>query len=280
MCPFTADGRCKFGQACRFVHCSEESLANVSESQSSRVAFQLSDSSDFAPEVDDALLLEWDAHSLESGSDSAREQLDIDSDEDSDDSTKASDEDSWSVSTPTGSQSRDGDEGSEHRRRRPQRNHAPTTLLLKNVPEFLTQGALVSQFEDLSPCMRGSFDFFYLPWNPCKDCNLGYAIINFFDPLLAAAFKREWDNKDLTAGFGHEKRLQIQQAILQGYEANFDHFSCFCLAHHENLRFRPLLRASRSGRLQAMAVSPEQVEDFKMMCLQIRHQDERTAETT
>jgi len=294
MCRFASDGRCKFGQACRFAHSSEEpNLANAGENQYPTAAVQISDGSQsessiafFTPgasgssfarqssggsfatrlsEVEEASVLpsgaEWDVQSLESGSDEAQEELDLESD--SDDSTKASDVDSWSVSTPAGSQS--GEEDSGHRRRRSQRNHSPTTLLLKNVPEFLTQGALVSQFEDLSPCMRGSFDFFYLPWNPCKDCNLGYAIINFFDPVLAAAFKREWNNTDMTAGFGHEKRLQIQPAILQGYEANFRHFSSFFLAHHENLRFRPLLRASRANPLQAMPVAPEQVERFKNM---------------
>merc|ERR1719238_1189294 len=104
-----------------------------------------------------------------------------------------------SVSTPRGDDSEpDGDlvpEISE-----------PTTLILENIPEYLTQGALVSLFEDLSPCMRATFDFFYLPWNPDQCCNLGYAIVNFYDAAGAERFRSEWNTQDLTHGCECGKR--------------------------------------------------------------------------
>ena len=39
-------------------------------------------------------------------------------------------------------------------------------MMITNVPNFLTQGSLVSLLEDLTVCMRGTFDFFYCPWDP------------------------------------------------------------------------------------------------------------------
>jgi hypothetical protein len=178
---------------------------------------------------------------------------------DSEASTKASMQDN--VSTPAGSYF--GGENADDERRRLSRR--PTTLILKNVPAYLTQGALLSQFEDLSPCMRATFDFFYLPWNPKQGRNLGYAIINFFSALGAARFRHEWNDKDLLLGFGNgnERNLRIMPAILQGFDANLRHFSRFSLAHHANLRFRPLLRITPEEPFRAMAVAPEDVQSFQ-----------------
>eukprot|EP00913_Durusdinium_trenchii_P013162 g12354.t1 len=47
-----------------------------------------------------------------------------------------------------------------------------TTMMLINVPEFLTQGSLISLLEDLSPSMRESFDFFYLPWDDQQESKI------------------------------------------------------------------------------------------------------------
>merc|ERR1719272_2451121 len=113
-----------------------------------------------------------------------------------------------------------------------------------NVPPFLTQGSLVSLLEDLSPCMRGTFDFFYCPWDPTKDSNLGYAIINFFTWTFAAKFETEWCNRHLLPGCRGSKKLRMIPASLQGRDANMQNFSGFSCSMHENPRFRPLVRAS------------------------------------
>jgi len=132
-----------------------------------------------------------------------------------------------------------------------------TTTMVTNVPNFLTQGALVSLLEDLTPCMRGAFDFFYCPWDPYQDRNLGYAIINFLSRSAAADFERQWGNQPLLPGTQGFKRLRIVPAALQGRAANLRHFSGFSLAHHEDPRFRPLVRANANETLRPMALSEE-----------------------
>lgn len=133
-------------------------------------------------------------------------------------------------------------------------------MMLQNVPNFMTQGAVVSLLEDLTVDIRGAFDFFYCPWDPYEDQNLGYAIINFFSRSVAADFERSWANKPLLAGARGMKKLRIVPAALQGRAANLRHFSGFSLAHHADPRFRPLVRAGPSAALQPMAVCNDLIE--------------------
>jgi len=129
-----------------------------------------------------------------------------------------------------------------------------TTMMITNLPTFLPQSAIVSLFEDLTPCMRGTFDFFYCPWDPQQDQNLGYAIVNFFSKTVAADFQRQWSNKPLL-GIRTGKRLRIVPAALQGRASNIRHFSGFIFAHHADPRLRPLVRASAKEPLRPMAIA-------------------------
>jgi len=135
-----------------------------------------------------------------------------------------------------------------------------TTMMITNVPQFLTQGALVSLLEDLTVYMRGAFDFFYCPWDPYQDRNLGYAIVNFFARSVAAEFETQWANQQLLPGTHGAKRLRIVPAALQGRAANLRHFSGFSLAHHTDPRFRPLVRVGPNEQLRPMAVAEEIAE--------------------
>jgi len=135
-----------------------------------------------------------------------------------------------------------------------------TTMMITNVPQFLTQGALVSLLEDLTVHMRGAFDFFYCPWDPYQDRNLGYAIVNFFARSVAAEFETQWANQQLLPGTHGAKRLRIVPAALQGRAANLRHFSGFSLAHHADPRFRPLVRVGPNEQLRPMAVAEEIAE--------------------
>jgi len=133
-------------------------------------------------------------------------------------------------------------------------------MMMTNVPQFLTQGALISLLEDLSTYMRGAFDFFYCPWDSYQDCNLGYAIINFFLRSVATEFEKQWADQPLLPRTHASKRLRIKPAALQGRAANLRHFSGFSLAHHKDPRFRPLVRAGPKDKLQPMALSEEIVD--------------------
>jgi hypothetical protein len=123
------------------------------------------------------------------------------------------------------------------------------TLLVTNVPAYLTQGALLSMFEDLTPEIRGKFDFFYCQWDEQHGRNLGCALFNFPDPNDAAAFQRYWANKELCRR--GEKALRVLKAVNQGLASNWDYFSKAGKVLTMDPRFRPLVRDS-DGVLQPM----------------------------
>ncbi|CAE8598413.1 unnamed protein product, partial [Polarella glacialis] len=118
-----------------------------------------------------------------------------------------------------------------------------TTLQINNVPTYLTQGALLSMFEDLTFSMRGKFDFFYCPWDERAGQNLGYALINFSDANYVQEFQQMWANKELCKGGRGHKALRVTKAALQGLQANLNYFQKVelgCLSTDN--RFRPLYR--------------------------------------
>jgi len=130
-----------------------------------------------------------------------------------------------------------------------------TTLLISNVPTYLTQGALLSTFEDLTTPMRGNFDFFYCPWDHKAGHNFGYALINFTDPSHAAEFQQRWTSKELfRSGRGH-KPLRVVKASLQGLQANIGYFHKIEIGGScADVRFRPLYRDDE-GNLQHLELS-------------------------
>jgi len=259
MCRFAGSGRCKYGQNCRFAHSRDELQESVQASASAASSSSAPRSSNEANSSGDNQRTMYHAGPL------LPEWADVPSDQ----STRA--ETDPSSQTPEGS----GDSGQEtSARRRPDPVHDErgnrrsretpakmrcTTFILTNVPDFLTQGALVSLLEDLMEEMRGAFDFFYCPWDPYENKNLGYAIVNFFERSVAAGFHRSMSNKRLLQGYQGMTGLRILPAARQGHAANIQHFSCFSLAHHADPRFRPLLRSLPNEPLRAMVANPDLV---------------------
>jgi hypothetical protein len=130
-------------------------------------------------------------------------------------------------------------------------------MMVINLPNFLTQPTLVALLEDLTPCMRGTFDFFYCPWDIAHNRNLGYAIVNFFSRDTAAEFGRQWTNQTLLPKSQCSMRLRIIPAALQGRASNIKHFSGFSLAQMDDPDFRPLIRASMTEALKPMSIARE-----------------------
>ncbi|KAI9340233.1 RNA recognition motif 2-domain-containing protein [Obelidium mucronatum] len=60
-----------------------------------------------------------------------------------------------------------------------------TAVMLKNVPNRYTQEMLL---DFINETHRGTFDFFYLRMDFVNNCNVGYAFINFIDPLSIVSF--------------------------------------------------------------------------------------------
>jgi hypothetical protein len=58
-----------------------------------------------------------------------------------------------------------------------------TTLTIKHVPREYTEQALILEIEQIVG--KGTFDFFYMPWDHQSDSNCGSAVVNFLNPLNA-----------------------------------------------------------------------------------------------
>lgn len=60
-----------------------------------------------------------------------------------------------------------------------------TTLMIKNIPmKFMQQDVL----QLINPNFHGKYDYFYLPMDLKTQSSVGYAFINFIDPLFILDF--------------------------------------------------------------------------------------------
>lgn len=140
-----------------------------------------------------------------------------------------------------------------HRARGAERSKGGSTLLISNVPAYFTQRSLLATFEDLTPAMRGNFDFFYCPWEQEATRNFGRATINFTSDRGALAFQREWSSRGLCPT-GDD--LEIAKASLQGLEANVKYFSRH-VASCTDPRHRPMLRGE-NGLFNTLSLAGDQ----------------------
>jgi len=138
-----------------------------------------------------------------------------------------------------------GEHRSKRKTQKPPKEAMTTTLLVVNVPSYLTQGALLSMLEDLTQSMRGNYDFYYCPWDEQEGRNKGYAILNFSDPKHALDFQQHWANRSICRG-SRERPLRVMRASVQGREANLEYFSRVEITPCSELRFRPLYRDAKS----------------------------------
>ena len=82
-----------------------------------------------------------------------------------------------------------------------------TTIMIRHIPNKYTSEALL---EELNTICKNKYDFFYLPLDNQNECNLGYAFINFVNPLHIVHFyhifkARKWNlyksNKECDLSF-------------------------------------------------------------------------------
>jgi len=95
------------------------------------------------------------------------------------------------------------------------------TVMVRSVPAKYTWHLLVEEINSLG--FEGCFDFLHLPVHPRTGMAKGYAFINFTSSNAAWNFKCLVEGRPLKH-FRSEKLVSISEAMLQGYEANHQHF--------------------------------------------------------
>jgi len=97
-----------------------------------------------------------------------------------------------------------------------------TTVMMRNIPNKYTQRMLLTEINHNG--FLGTFDFLYLPIDPETTANRGYAFLNFIDPGFAWMFKVTYEGRKMNR-FNSNKVVQVMPATLQGFEANYAHYS-------------------------------------------------------
>ena len=87
-----------------------------------------------------------------------------------------------------------------------------TTLMLKNIPNKYKLNDLVNEI-DIS--FRGKYDYINLPIDYERKLNLGYAFINFVDPLHIILFYETYHSKRWTL-YKSDKKMDMAYADKQG----------------------------------------------------------------
>jgi hypothetical protein len=136
------------------------------------------------------------------------------------------------------------------------REEAPTTLMIRNIPNRYTRADLLEEMEDLG--LSGTFDFFYLPLDQCRRhrhhgyarktmSNLGYAFVNFIDSRSAKRCQDVLQDKPFTRHRLDSKRVaDICVAHIQGLEANLAHYESAVVSGAKFPECRPMMTADLS----------------------------------
>jgi hypothetical protein len=94
--------------------------------------------------------------------------------------------------------------------------------MMRNLPNKYTQQMLLSEISQAG--FLGTFDFLYLPIDPETNANRGYAFLNFVSPSYAWMFKTAYEGRKMNH-FNSSKVASVMKATLQGFEANYAHYS-------------------------------------------------------
>jgi len=130
------------------------------------------------------------------------------------------------------------------------REQAPTTLMIRNIPNRYTQRELIMELEDLG--FTGTFDFLYIPLDKGTMSNVGYAFVNFVEPAWAEKCMAAFQNYR----FKRHRKISgkiatISVAHIQGLEANLAHYENAAVNTAKLKQRRPVIMANISNSLSA-----------------------------
>lgn len=123
------------------------------------------------------------------------------------------------------------------------------TVMVRNLPNKVSQQMLLSELDSIG--FQHAYDFVYLPIDPATNANKGYAFINFIDSSYASLFRKRFHGAKFS-NVNSEKVLSILPATLQGFDANYIHYSTARVKHRAP-HARPLfLRQPENGSMLDM----------------------------
>eukprot|EP00933_Yihiella_yeosuensis_P007035 TRINITY_DN111920_c0_g1_i1.p1 TRINITY_DN111920_c0_g1~~TRINITY_DN111920_c0_g1_i1.p1 ORF type:complete len:223 (-),score=17.51 TRINITY_DN111920_c0_g1_i1:27-695(-) len=137
------------------------------------------------------------------------------------------------------------------------------TMMIRNIPNNCTQARFLREIH--SKGFEFDYDFFYLPIDTETGANRGYAFINFTNSRAVCRFVSTFHGQKLT-DFKSKKVLWVGIASLQGFEANFEHYSTKWVAIHGPCENKPIFKRSLQKEADCMqpATRPQRPEDALM----------------
>ncbi|KAJ6439979.1 meiosis protein MEI2 [Purpureocillium lavendulum] len=152
-----------------------------------------------------------------------------------------------------------------------------TTIMLRNIPNKVDQAMLKRIIDESS---WGKYDFMYLRIDFANDCNVGYAFINFVDPLDIIDFVEARGNQRWNC-FKSDKVAEISYATIQGKDClvqKFRNSSVMLEAPHYRPKFSAMqLYFTSNGPMPEMAgqeepfPEPDNQSKMKRSCENAEH---------
>ncbi|CAE8625289.1 unnamed protein product, partial [Polarella glacialis] len=138
-----------------------------------------------------------------------------------------------------------------------------STVMLRHIPCRYTQGSLLMEIDQLG--FAGAYDFFYLPMDTRNKTSVGYAFINFTDPVAATRFMRVMDEYRFQRHLS-EKIAEASPAQLQGLRQNVAHFASCAVLRARDSKCRPIVLQHGFRR------------DFAQLWAELQREDEEQEE--
>jgi hypothetical protein len=109
--------------------------------------------------------------------------------------------------------------------------------MIRHIPNKYTMKAFL---QEITPEFQSKFDVFYLPIDYSNNCNLGFAFINFVNPMHIIQFfdtfrGRKWKK------FKSDKICELAYAKFQGRKELINHFEKGSVLNNVTEDKRPLI---------------------------------------
>ena len=123
------------------------------------------------------------------------------------------------------------------------------TLMIRNIPNKYTKELMIKTIDKK---FIGKYDFFYLPIDFKRHCNVGYAFINFIDVCVIQEFYETFHNKKWGM-FNSEKICEIAYARIQGKIAMEEHFKNSSLMKQPDQKYKPFICQNRKNIMKLIS---------------------------